>query len=1218
MTLSTTLFGLAAALLSYIGLYWAVLFLLVLTGLLHRFGVSVEVTPEVASQAVTILIPVHYEGVAVVDTVSTVLQQDHPGQVSALVLVCDFDDSSVPHLEAAYPTLQRHQEADGLEALRFERGQRRLTILAAGVSAKHAKLNLALARCDTPFIGVLDADHRATPSWISTALPRFARQDVAAVQSRKAPLSTNKIVQVWDSALSHLGHEMLNRGLEASGLDVFFTGSTALFRREALVEHGFTDTLTEDTYLSFDILLGGGRIAYEPRIGSYEEMSPNLASFAGRRRRWSAGHTDGFVRHLRKLLTSRASWLRKAHCLLIGQFFLLPALVTLFFACQGLFYFLQLTPQVQGLTLLLAAVGASLLLVLVSRTSSSKLNDALVAFLWILPHVAMAGALFYLLFDHELFYFILEFPSQPTFWAVQLLYIGGAVALLIGAAIVLRVLRGVELLTYLLTLPLVLFLEVFTALLGLSDYLFGRRWWAKIDRANVVSATNVPEELRRTLKTGRQQRARRLLWLPAVAIATLFTVNELASVDPCGHIEPLLWPPLFSSAEDEVRIDLRVDKALLPSEASRPEMMLSLGVQISAPAAADLRLRVLLDRQRLLDAPVQRGRQLRAEQRLPLGWGSRRLTLAVSGGGVRCVQRRRIAENHVALVGRELRVNGEPFIVKGMVPSFSSARTNVKLTRGLAQMKAIGSNLARFYHPPGRALLDASRATQLLLMVQPQGSTWENIDPLLASDQQTFLRRFDQLAKVTQGQPFVLVDNIGNELEINDRSPEMLRAISALARRIGARYRRPLIGYSTFATYVDFPVAVLGINMLDSGRTYWDKALQMVRSFERPYLASELGGFVAFFGKPPAELRMVRLADQWRELLARDAIGGVLFSTHDNWAQPVPPGSTNDPFRPEQPDDRRGFWDDQNRPKPELAVAAELFADVEVRAIPPRIEPGAQRVEVALRNSRPYALRQIVLTAKNARLSLGDLRAFETRRVLMPLAPLRALRGYPRAHLRFQYTSHAGLSGRCRAQLVVPEVGRRALVLNRHFWPDASAGDGRLRGRVFAGRHLEVLLPRGCVAVSIQGRRFPCSGERIRLPIVTPYLPVSGLELASRGAWLPLGAQRLGIGRRTLRFRLPTATTRQRLLLLAGLGAWRMVLASQGRRYRLPAHPYRETILDLDRLKLSPGAQLTLTINRRNVEYLSVRRSRRRASLQIDFERPRVFAPYEVEIVHSR
>ena len=70
---------------------------------------------------------------------------------------------------------------------------------------------------------------------------------------------------------------------------MFFTGTACVFRTPALRSHGMPDCITEDTYLSHDLLLEGQRIAYDDQVSPYEELAPDLKSYVARRPRPPAG-----------------------------------------------------------------------------------------------------------------------------------------------------------------------------------------------------------------------------------------------------------------------------------------------------------------------------------------------------------------------------------------------------------------------------------------------------------------------------------------------------------------------------------------------------------------------------------------------------------------------------------------------------------------------------------------------------------------------------------------------------------------------------------------------------------------------------------------------------------------------------------------------------------------------------------------------------------------
>ena len=52
-------------------------------------------------------------------------------------------------------------------------------------------------------------------------------------------------------------------------------------------------------------------------------------------------------------------------------------------------------------------------------------------------------------------------------------------------------------------------------------------------------------------------------------------------------------------------------------------------------------------------------------------------------------------------------MNGEKFLIKGMVPSFSASHLNLPLARGLDRIKESGANVVRFYHGAGPEVMKA-------------------------------------------------------------------------------------------------------------------------------------------------------------------------------------------------------------------------------------------------------------------------------------------------------------------------------------------------------------------------------------------------------------------------------------------------------------------------------------------------------------------------------
>lgn len=1029
------------------------------------------------------------------------------------------------------------------------------------------------------------------------------------VQCRKMPLTTGRLAQTWDAMMSHGAFELFNRAQWLVFGRVFFTGSTAVFRASVLAAHRFSACITEDTFLSFELLLAGHRIAYDGRVGSFEETTPNVASFVLRRRRWSAGHTHAFVAHLRALATNAPlPWSARLQGLFVGQFFLVPSAVVLFFAAQAVYYLAQFTPWVRA-GVGAASVGAAGLLTLyVSWRRRTKLRDWFVCTLFVTPHLSIAGALAYLVFEREIYYFLTSFPHQERLWVAQAALLAMALGLVVVAWVRLRPTPLRDLATFLFTSPLCISLDVLGALLGLGDELASHTEWSRIDRAHEYSDPSVGASLPRMSATLlRPRRVSYALLVPVLALAATALANEAFSVGPCDEERALLWRPLLRQTSRPplitVELSKRVDGATTAFDAV---------ARVRGDARGPLSLRAFLDGAPLgAPEPVAGSEERHFRFARPLGFDEHRLKVVLSGEGVQCAVDRPVTTSVVALANGRLEVNGEPFLVKGMVPTFSTPMIRLPLGEGYRQIKQLGVNTLRLYHPPTPAILKEARAQRLMVIAQPEQSTWDAVDPRSAVDRWLFERRWADFEERLEGFPFTLIEVVGNELEIDDRRPDMVSSIAQLIAQARTTSPQVPVSYSTFATFLSYPADVLGINMLDSGETYWRDTLDMLRRAGRPFFASELGGFVAFYESPPSTLRSYRLQEQWRRVQEAGGLGAVFYSSHDNWAQAVPPGHYNDPLSTDMPDDRRGFWDAWNRPKEELAVLAGLLSDVELEAAD---EPGFadELLRVRLRNRRAYALRGILGSLAGLPWELGDLAPLEEREVRLPLLSLRHAPGYPVVEVPLTYQTHSGLSGQSTARLAVPDAAAGPVVLTPGFTP-RSRSPRSLEGDLLSAQTLSAVLPPSWTRASLNGRVVEAQGHRLDVPMQAPLHEVLDLEASTDGAtYGPFqfeGAQPEGLV--FLRFRLPPGLAGARWLILQGVGAQQVhVRWSDGETYTFDAHPYRETVLDLQ----GHAGEVTVRMHRRSLQYLRKSDSPIGEAIPVRLRRPVVFSPVPVTL----
>lgn len=170
---------------------------------------------------------------------------------------------------------------------------------------KAGALNDALARVRAPYVAVLDVDHQPEPRFLAEALARFA-PGVAYVQTVVEWRNDDSLLRRLAALLQHqfyYGVQMEKGARERA----VFTGSAALFRREALDEVGGfpEDTLVEDFDLSLRLANAGWRGRLAPVVGARGLLPWSAQDLARQLWRWSAGTTEVVRLRLGETLRSR-------------------------------------------------------------------------------------------------------------------------------------------------------------------------------------------------------------------------------------------------------------------------------------------------------------------------------------------------------------------------------------------------------------------------------------------------------------------------------------------------------------------------------------------------------------------------------------------------------------------------------------------------------------------------------------------------------------------------------------------------------------------------------------------------------------------------------------------------------------------------------------------------------------------------------------------------
>ncbi len=938
--------------------------------------------------SVSVLVPALHEGEALVACARSLLDQDHPGPVSIFLLVENEKDSAVPHLLKAFP---RHEAEDGGAALLDEKN-RELRLVYTGLLAKSAKLNAALARLRTDYVALLDADHLAHRSWLRTSIALSRETGARVVQARRWPLSASGMYRLWDSLQHHVGVQVLNLVYGRLGLSAQFTGTTAVFQRDVFAARRFTACITEDTELFYRLLSDGERVAFNPYSGSAEDLSPDLYSFVARRRRWSHGHTQAFFAHLRGVWRSKKAPARiKAQFLVHGQFYLAAVSVLGIHWAVGLFHFLQF-PSARQAAVVLAAAAISAYLTARQRNTSWKVHlvDFGVGWAWAFPLCALAATLAMKAAHAPEFRYMIPFPYEKAFAGLCALGLTAPVLLVAVGATRLDVLSGWHFVAGLMCFPWILLLDVYGSLLGLFDWLTGMTSWKTISRSfGETLSDSHPVFTGRPAGLRYSVRPASFVWALLILLLPPALAHDYMYYETCGKGGALLERPFFDLRSSPLEFYTWSEKR---RDGDRVDVTLTAEVIQSKPER-EVDVEFLLDGKALARQKVTEDYKIvSARTSFPMGWETKLARARVVGKGFRCESAEPVSTSIVEVSSKTLLVNGEPFLVKGVVPSFSHPSMGVSLEKGYGLIKELGANAIRLYHPPTPEIRAAAEKSRLLVIDQAEASTWDNVALRRPRERLALRGRYQKLKEENRGFAYSLIHELGNELDLGVPEDEWSPALRELTRGLGraAGGERPA-SYATHRVDADFPTAVRTYNMLDTGRHYWTAGLASAVSHPEPVLAGEFGGFLGAVEVLPSWYRTWRFERQWDALLSAGAAGGVFFESHDNWAQPRFKGIT-DPFTPDAPDDRRGIWEREGRAGMEADAVRDLYSDV-------ALSTGATGART--RNRRPYRLTGVTARDASGKVwAVGDLAPGAS----APL-PGADLTGY----VRFDYTTHRGL-----------------------------------------------------------------------------------------------------------------------------------------------------------------------------------------------------------------
>ena len=292
-TLNTIVFGVMVGCIVVLLLYAARHYLLVLRRLTAAPPLDpMELTGFVLPR-VTVLVPMHNEEQVAGDVLKAIVESDYDRSLLEVIAV---NDRSTDHT--------------GRILDRFAAEQPFITVLhrKTGDGGKAAALEYASTHAHGDVLVMFDADYVPGRGLLKRLVVPFCDPEVGAVMGRVVPHNANRTLLAALLELERAaGYQIGQQARHRMRVTPQFGGTVGGVRMSALREIGGwnTQSLTEDTDLTFRLILRGWKVAYVNRAECYEEVPETWSVRRRQIARWATGHTECFHRFWWSIVRSR-------------------------------------------------------------------------------------------------------------------------------------------------------------------------------------------------------------------------------------------------------------------------------------------------------------------------------------------------------------------------------------------------------------------------------------------------------------------------------------------------------------------------------------------------------------------------------------------------------------------------------------------------------------------------------------------------------------------------------------------------------------------------------------------------------------------------------------------------------------------------------------------------------------------------------------------------
>ncbi len=284
--------------------------------------------------------PAHNEEGVIGQLLKHLTELSYPLEKTQIIIVDDASSDATAQIAQQFAT-----ESNNIQVVSRDN--------TVGGRGKPAALNAGLKSASGEIVVCFDADYCPQRDIISKLVTPFKDPRVGAVQGRPVVLNESMNTLTRLITLERIGGYRVDQQARGSlSLVPQFGGTVGGFRRSIIEQlEGFDERiLTEDTDLTFHIILQGYKIAYVGSAECYEEAVPTWRAYWRQRHRWAEGHMQVCLKHSRSVLSSKQlNWKEKLDGLLILHVYFMPVITLFGFILGAILLFLDPSPLVNSL-----------------------------------------------------------------------------------------------------------------------------------------------------------------------------------------------------------------------------------------------------------------------------------------------------------------------------------------------------------------------------------------------------------------------------------------------------------------------------------------------------------------------------------------------------------------------------------------------------------------------------------------------------------------------------------------------------------------------------------------------------------------------------------------------------------------------------------------------------------------------------------------------------